>query len=71
MNQCNAEMIKSMQKINHINLDQGIHEVKRFLITSCHGMGIKLALVVHNHHKDSILLLLLAFFSPQSMFIKT
>lgn len=62
MNQCNAELIKGMQKINCINLDQGIHEVKRFLITRCHRMGTKLALVVYNHHKDSILLLLLDLF---------
>lgn len=63
--------LRICKKINHINLDQGIHEVKRFLITSCHGMGIKLASFFYNHHRDSILLLLLDFFSPQNMFIKT
>lgn len=61
MNQRDVELIKGMQK-SIINLDQGIRAVKGFLITSCHGTGIKLALVVYNRHNDSISLLLLDSF---------
>lgn len=51
-----------MQKINHINLDQGI-EVKRLLVTRYHGMDIKYALVAYRHPKDSMWLLLLDSFA--------
>lgn len=71
MNQRDVELSKGMQK-SIINLNQGIHAVKGFLITSCHGTGKKLALVVYNCHNDSISLLLLnSIFPPQNMFIET